>query len=227
MNVAIIAAAGSGTRMGGAPKQFRELAGIPIIIHTLRRFEQAASIGEIIVVVPANGRAQFINLAGQHKLGKLSRIVSGGASRAESVWRGLEAVRPATAEVVAVHDGARPFVTAAEIDKTVHAAQESGAAILSTPAVDTIKEVETGIVVRTLERACVRHALTPQCFHYSLLRRAYEQSLQENMDATDDSAIVERLGVKISVVDGDSRNIKITQPLDLMLAEILLREFEE
>ena len=228
MNVAIIAGAGQGTRFGGKrAKQFRELAGIPIIIHTLKRFEQSASIGEIIVVVPAGDVPGFLQLAGKFKLGKLARVVAGGATRMESVFRGLQAVRAATAEIIAVHDGVRPFVSTDEIDRTMQAAREVGAAILAAPASDTIKEVREGRVGRTLLRAETWHALTPQCFRYDILRRAYERALAETVvEATDDSQLVERLGLPVAVVEGDPRNIKITRPEDIALAEILLREVE-
>ncbi|MGI8566182.1 MAG: 2-C-methyl-D-erythritol 4-phosphate cytidylyltransferase [Pyrinomonadaceae bacterium] len=224
MNVAIIAAAGRGARMGGEQaKQFRELSGIPTIIHTLRRFERCTTIGEMIVVVPAGEVGDFLALANRYALTKLARVVQGGETRRETVWRGLQSVRAATAEIVAVHDGVRPFVTPEEIDTTVRAAQLSGAAILAVPAIDTIKEVRAGKVTRTPERASLWHAQTPQCFRYDLLKRAYEQANTENLDATDDSALVERLGAPVTVIEGDARNIKITRPEDLALAEILLK----
>jgi 2-C-methyl-D-erythritol 4-phosphate cytidylyltransferase len=227
MNVAIIAAAGQGTRIGGKrAKQFLELAGTPIIIHTLRRFEQCAVIQETIVVLPAQDAAGFLALASRYGLRKLARVVQGGATRAESVWRGLQTVRPATAAIIAVHDGVRPFVTPEEIALTVGAAEESGAAILAAPAIDTIKEVKNNLVQRTLERASLRHALTPQCFRYALLRRAYEQAASLGADVTDDSALVERLGESVAIVEGHPRNIKITRPEDLALAEIILRDFD-
>ncbi|MBA2501319.1 MAG: 2-C-methyl-D-erythritol 4-phosphate cytidylyltransferase [Pyrinomonadaceae bacterium] len=227
MNVAIIVAAGTGSRMGdGERKQFRLLAGKPLVVHTLKRFEECHTIGEMIAVVPAGDVAQCLRLASEHNLGKLTRVVPGGNSRAESVLRGLQAVRAATAEIIAVHDGARPFVSPDEIDRTVRAAQgECGAAILVRSAVDTIKEIEASYVKRTLPRASLRHALTPQCFRYDLLRRAYQQAAPD--EATDDSQLVEALGVKVSVVEGDRRNIKITTPEDWKLAEILVREFGE
>ncbi|MBA3804672.1 MAG: 2-C-methyl-D-erythritol 4-phosphate cytidylyltransferase [Acidobacteria bacterium] len=230
MNVAIIAAAGQGKRLGGKrAKQFLELAGIPIIIHTLKRFEQCAAIQEIFVVLPgADNTASFLTLAAKYGLQrKLTRVVTGGATRAESVWRGLQAIRPATVEIVAVHDGVRPFVTPEEISRTVEAARVGGAAILTAPATDTIKEVENGQVRRTLMRAQLRHALTPQCFRYALLRRAYEEAGDLGADITDDSALVERLGAPITVVEGDARNIKITRRSDIALAEIILKEFED
>ena len=224
MNVAIIAAAGQGTRLqSGRAKQFLELCGVPIIIHTLRRFEQCAAIAEIIVVLPAPEVAGFLALAAPYELRKLVRVVAGGETRAESVWRGVQAIRAATAEIVAVHDGVRPFVTPDEIASTIAAARASGAAILAAPVIDTIKEILDGRVERTLARRSLRRALTPQCFRYALLRAAYEQAVTLDADVTDDSALVERLGAEITVIDGDARNIKITRPEDLALAEIILR----
>ena len=224
MNVGIIVAAGRGTRMGGhEAKQFRPLAGVPVVIHTLRRFEQSELIGETVAVVPAADADRFLALAAEHKLAKLSRVVPGGATRTESVWRGLQAVRAAGSDVVAVHDGVRPFVAPEEIDETVRAASEYGAAVLAAPVVDTIKEERGGLVARTLPREGLRRALTPQCFRYELLRRAYEAALREQFDATDDSALVERLGAPVRLVEGHPRNIKLTRPEDFALAEIMLK----
>jgi 2-C-methyl-D-erythritol 4-phosphate cytidylyltransferase len=224
MNVAIIAAAGTGSRMAGdRPKQFLQLAGVPIIFHTLKPFEQCDSIQEIIVVLPAAESADFLALVQKYGVKKLSRVVAGGTTRAESVWRGLLAIRAATAEIVAVHDGVRPFVTTEEIDRTVTAARSHGAAILVAPAIDTIKEVNGGEVVKTLERRQLCHALTPQCFRYELLRRAYERADVQDPAITDDSSLVEQLGEPVTIVEGNSRNIKITTQRDLLIAEAFLK----
>jgi 2-C-methyl-D-erythritol 4-phosphate cytidylyltransferase len=171
MNIAIIAAAGAGTRMASnRPKQFLLLAGTPVIFHTLKPFEECEQIDEVIVVLPAEESAGFLSLAGKYKLRKVARVVPGGATRAESVKRGLMAVRSATAEIVAVHDGVRPFVTVDEIDRAITAARADGAAILVAPVTDTIKQVSDAAVVKTLDRGVLRRALTPQCFQYELLR---------------------------------------------------------
>ena len=224
MNVAIIAAAGQGTRMGGGrAKQFLELAGTPIIIHTLRAFEQCDVIQEIIVALPPQDSAAFLSLADQYSVRKLARVVPGGATRAESVQRGLQAIRAATAEIVAVHDAVRPFVTPEEIARTVAAADRHEAAILVAPVTDTIKQIERDGIVRTLDRSELRRALTPQCFRYSLLCRAYEGADVHDLALTDESALVERLGVRAAIVEGSERNIKITQPSDLAIGEALLR----
>lgn len=225
MNIAIIVAAGRGTRAGGeGPKQFRSLAGVPLLIHTLKRFEESTSIDEIVVVAPVEETTACLR-ASAPELKKITRVVAGGATRTGSVWNGLETLNAATTEIVAVHDGVRPFVTPAEIDRTVRAAAgESGAAVLCAPVVDTIKVVEDERIARTLPRESLRRALTPQCFRYELLRRAYEHARAQHIEATDDSALVELLGATIAVVEGDSRNIKITRPEDFALAEILLKE---
>jgi 2-C-methyl-D-erythritol 4-phosphate cytidylyltransferase len=226
MNIAIIAAAGSGARMASErPKQFLQLAGIPIIIHTLKAFEQCDSIHEIIVVLPADASGEFLDAASKYGLRKVAKVVPGGATRAESVKRGLLAIRAATAEIVAVHDGVRPLVTSEDISRTVQAAAQHEAAILVSRATDTIKQVHNDSVVQTLERSELRHALTPQCFRYELLRRAYERVDVADPSLTDDSLLVEQLGVKVAIVEGSSRNIKITTAEDLLIGEVLLKEW--
>ena len=224
MNIAIIAAAGVGTRMASdRPKQFLLLAGTPIIFHTLKPFEQCESIHEVIVVLPAEESAGFLSLVGKFGLRKVSRVVPGGVTRADSVKRGLMAIRSATAEIVAVHDGVRPFVTVDEIDSTVAVAQSDGAAILVAPVTDTVKQVKNQTIVKTLDRGELRRALTPQCFQYELLRQAYQQADVNDPSLTDESALVEQLGHRVSVVEGSARNIKITTAEDLFIAEAFLK----
>lgn len=224
MNVAIVVAAGHGARMGGErAKQFLELGGVPILIHAIKAFEESEAIQEIIAVVPSTQSANFVALANQYGLRKLSKVIPGGITRSESVFNGLQAVREATAEIVAVHDGVRPFVTADEINRTVAAAREHEAAILVAPVTDTIKQIDGDHIVATLNRGSLRRALTPQCFRYSLLRRAYESVDVHDPDLTDESMLVERLGVKVMTVEGSPRNIKITTPEDLMAAEAMLK----
>jgi len=224
MNIAIIAAAGAGTRMASdRPKQFLLLAGKPVIFHTLKVFEECDSIDEVILVLPAAESAGFLSLAGKSSFRKLARVVPGGTTRADSVKRGLMAIRSATAEIVAVHDGVRPFVTVDEINSTVAAAGVDGAAILVAPVTDTIKEISGSSVLRTLDRGGLRRALTPQCFRYELLREAYEHADVNDPSLTDESALVEQLGRPVSIVEGSARNIKITTAEDLMIAEALLK----
>jgi len=224
MNTAIIAAAGIGSRMASdRPKQFLQLAGTPIIFHTLAPFEQCDRIQEVIVVLPPDETAAFLTLAGKHGLRKLSRVVPGGMTRADSVKRGLMAIRPATANIVAVHDGVRPFVTVEEIESVVAAAESDGAAILVAPVTDTIKHVKDNAVIKTLDRLELRRALTPQCFRYELLRKAYEHADVADPTLTDESALAEKIGVPVTAIEGSSRNIKITTPQDLLIAETFLK----
>ena len=225
MNVALVVAAGKGTRLGGdRPKQFLELGGVPIIIHTLRQFECSKQVDEVIAVLPADETAGFESLARKFELTKARRAITGGASRAQSVRNGLNAI--AEAEIVAVHDGVRPFVTPEEIDSVVAAARENGAAILTAAIADTIKRVEGDRIAETVPRGSLRRALTPQAFRFEILKEAYEQ-LDElesaGIDVTDESFLVERLGVEVIAVEGSARNIKITSIEDLKQAEALLR----
>lgn len=224
MNVAIVVAGGKGVRFGGdRPKQFLELRGTPIIIHTLRQFERCREIEKLIVVLPAEETAGFVSLAAEFDLKKISRVVAGGETRARSVRNGLESIDDA--EVVAVHDVVRPLVMPDEIDRVVRAAQTSGAAILVSPIEDTIKQVEDDRITGTVSRASLRRALTPQCFRLEILRRAYEQLADlesAGIEITDDSFLVERLGVDVTTIEGSPRNIKITREEDLKFAEALL-----
>ncbi len=225
MNVAIVVAGGQGTRFGGdRPKQFLQLNGVPVIVHTLRRFEESSQIDEVVVVLPAAEVVSFQSLIEQFGLKKISRVVAGGDTRARSVKHGLAAIRDA--EIVAVHDAVRPLVTAEEIDRVVMVAAETGAAVLVAPVCETIKEVEGDQLIRTVARAKLRRALTPQSFHLQILKQAY-QDLSEielaGIDVTDDSFLVERLGVAITVVEGHTSNIKITNQEDLTMAEAILK----
>ena len=223
MNTAIIAAAGKGNRMAtDRPKQFLEVLGIPIIFHTLKRFEQCDSIDELVVVLPAEESAGFLSLAGKYGLRKLARVVPGGNTRTESVKRGFMSIRAATAHIVAVHDAVRPLVTVEEIEKTIAAADLIGAAILTNRVTDTIKRVAGNSVVETIDRDTLRRAVTPQCFHYGLLRRAFDEADATDVALTDESSLVERLGHPVSFVEGSPLNIKITTPHDLLVAEAYL-----
>jgi len=223
VNTAIIVAAGSGRRFNAEkPKQFFELAGKPVVVHTLLAFENCASIDEIVVVVPQFETNDFTQTKEQITFEKLKAIVAGGNTRAISVLKGLKAVSPDT-EIVAVHDGARPLVTPEEITRTIEKARETGAAILVAPVTDTIKEINGDKIIGTIERTRLRRALTPQCFRIEILRRAFEEFTNLNEFATDESFLVEKLSVAVSIVEGSPRNIKITVPDDLILAEALLK----
>lgn len=223
MNIAIIVAAGSGKRFGSeTPKQFLDINGKPLLFHTLEKFENCAAIDQYIVVLPSE---EFINYF--HKISentnfpKLKTLVTGGDTRAESVWNGLQKIDETTCEIVAVHDGVRPFVTSEEISKTIEKANGFGAACLVAPVTDTIKRVENGKIAETINRNTLKLALTPQAFRFEIIKRAYENAdLTES--ATDDCFLVEKAGYEISFIEGSARNIKITHAEDLALAKFLL-----
>jgi len=215
---AIIVAAGAGSRFkSDTPKQFLEINGKPVIVHTLERFQAAPSIDSIVLVL-SEGQA---NAFDAEAVSKLEKVVAGGETRAHSVLNGLNAVNADT-EIVAVHDGARPLVNVEEIEATIAKAKETGAACLTAPVTDTIKSVRGGEIAATLDREKLRRALTPQAFKIEVLRSAFE-GVDLNDSVTDECYLVEKLGHPIAIVEGSSRNIKITHPEDLILAEALLK----
>lgn len=228
MNVAIIPAAGSGARFGGeVPKQFLEVAGAPVLIHTLRRFEGCAAIGAMIVALAEEMIDPFRARLDQAGLVKPVCLVAGGRERSDSIRAALLRARDLAPEIIAVHDAVRPFVTAAQIAAVIDRAREVGAAILALAATDTIKEVTDGLICRTLDRRRIYRAQTPQAFHYDLLWRANEAARLAQLPAaqlTDDSLLVERLGAPVAIVEGSPNNIKITTPEDLLLAVSLFQQ---
>lgn len=227
MNIALIPAAGSGSRIGGSrAKQFLELAGVPIIIHTLRRFEECELIHQIVVILPAENVSGFLDIASKYGLRKIVRVVAGGNERQESVAKGLQSINSPKAEIVIVHDGVRPFVTVAQIIESIEKAKEFGAAIVALPVTDTVKQVADGMIERTLDRRQIYLAQTPQAFKIDLLREAHRKAADANLLATDEAALVERLGAQVAIVEGSAQNIKITRRSDLALAEMILKEIE-
>ena len=214
---AIIVAAGTGSRFGSeTPKQFLEINGKPVIAHTLERFQAAPSVDSIVVVLGRDSVGAFDVSA----YSKVTKIVAGGSSRADSVLNGIKALEDEIG-IVAVHDGARPLVSVNEIEATVAKAKETGAACLVAPVTDTIKSIRGGEIAATLDREQLRRALTPQAFKIEVLKAAFENADLEA--ATDECYLVEKLGHPIAIVEGSPRNIKITHPEDLTLAEVLLR----
>ncbi|MEQ1921668.1 MAG: 2-C-methyl-D-erythritol 4-phosphate cytidylyltransferase [Pyrinomonadaceae bacterium] len=224
MNTAIIVAAGTGSRFSSdQPKQFTHILGKPLLIHTLERFEDCPAVDEIVLVLSDAGREEFQISNFESEISKIRSIVTGGSTRAESVKNGLDAIDAATANVVAIHDGARPLVAIDEITQTIQKADETGAACLVAEVTDTIKEISEGKIAVTIDRSKLRRALTPQAFRYDILKRAFANAdLGDNV--TDECYLVEKLGVEIAVIEGSSRNIKITRPGDIRLAEIFLSE---
>ena len=216
---AIIVAAGSGSRFkSDTPKQFLEINGKPIIVHTLERFERAPSIDSIVLVLPVDQ----VERVDSKIVSKLEYVVAGGETRSHSVLNGLNAIDRKT-EIVAVHDGARPLVTIGEIERIVSKAKETGAACLVGPVTDTIKSISVGEIVATLDRTKLRRAVTPQAFKLDVLKKAFDEvDLDESI--TDESYLVEKLGYPISIVEGSAYNIKITHQEDLVFAREILKE---
>jgi 2-C-methyl-D-erythritol 4-phosphate cytidylyltransferase len=222
---AIVVGAGAGSRFDHElPKQFVKLGQKPVIVHSLEKFDGNKNIQEIIAVVPKKFREYFEEkIQQQYKLRKLRKVISGGKSRQESVQNGLEAI-DRKAKYVLVHDAVRPLVTEQEIEKLIKAVQKYAAAILAVPVKDTLKEIRGGQITRTYPRERFWLAQTPQAFEVRLLKRAYLRAHKDSFAGTDCSSLVERLGVEVRIVPGNSRNIKITQKDDLLLAEKLLKK---
>ena len=232
--VAIIPAAGLGTRMGKpspessgtSRKQFMLLEGAPILIHTIRKFVAAAPVSEILVAVRQEDMAPFGEQLDSESYSKPVQLVEGGRNRQESVGNGL-AQAPQDADLIAVHDAVRPFVTVEQIEQAVERAAETGAAILGIPPVDTIKQVDRTVVQSTLLRERIVLAQTPQVFRLALLRTAFEQAQSDGFIGTDEASLVEHLGEPVHVILGSDRNIKITRPSDMALANLFYREEQQ
>jgi 2-C-methyl-D-erythritol 4-phosphate cytidylyltransferase len=221
---AIIVAAGKGTRMGAnVDKLWLHVAGRPVIAHTWARFNDAACIQEIIVVVRDGMQEHFSELAARFSFKKSSRLVVGGIERQDSVWNGLSALSPST-EIVAIQDAARPCTTAELIAATVQAARETGAAVAAQPVTDTIKETKDGqTIASTLDRSKLWSVQTPQTFRVEVIRRAITAARAQNLNLTDDTAACELIGQPVKLVKGASPNPKVTVPADLPFIESLLR----
>jgi len=222
---AVIVAAGAGKRMGGSlAKPLIALAGRPLILHTLDRFARS-QVRKVILVVPEEKRTDFERLlAGECNRSRLECVVeSGGPRRQDSVRRGLNRLDE-DCEVVVIHDGARPLVSPALIDRCVELASEEGAAVVGVPVKDTIKVVSAS---RRVESTPPRDSLweiqTPQAFRVETIREAHRRAEQDGVEATDDAMLAERLGKSVALIEGERSNLKITTPEDLVLAEALLR----
>ena len=223
MNVAILVAAGRGARMG-RDKLFLEVAGKPVVAHTWARFDEARCIDQIVVVVRAGMEKKFAALAKKYKFRKKFQIVTGGAERQDSVWAGLEAAPP-KAQIVAVHDAARPCVNNDLIAATVKYAEETGAAVAAHPVTDTIKESADGrLIQRTLDRSQLWAMETPQTFRFDVIRRAIAAARAKKMLFTDDTASCELIGQPVRLVSSIAPNPKVTVPGDLPIVETLLSD---
>lgn len=228
--VAIIPAAGIGVRMGGGtPKQFLSLEGIPVFIHTLRKFCAYDPLQEIYLGLRPEDMDRAEMEISRESLPKPVRLVPGGGTRQETVAACL-AETPADTEVVLVHDAVRPFVDLEMIQRVVDAARKNGAVILGIPSVDTVKQVERQLILGTIPRERIVLAQTPQAFRYKIIREAFDRAAADGVQGTDESSLVERMGTPVTVIMGSDRNIKITKPSDLPLARLYIaqeRELEE
>jgi 2-C-methyl-D-erythritol 4-phosphate cytidylyltransferase len=221
---AIIAAAGFGRRMkSDRPKQLLALKGTPIIIHTIRKFDVSPIIDYIIVTATRESVEEVRDLVKSAGFKKSVTVVEGGERRQDSVLAGLQHLQRGT-DIVAVHDGVRPFVPPEDIEKVVREAERTGAAILGVPIVDTVKQVEKDVVQSTLTREHLVLAQTPQVFRIEVLKEAFDHARKDEYYGTDESSLVERLGHPVAIVRGSERNIKITRPGDLTLARAFLDE---
>ena len=220
---AVIVAAGSASRMGGIDKVMAPLDEEPMILRTVRAFQNCDAIREIVVVTREDLLTAIMGLC--KNMDKVKAVVAGGKDRPESVRLGLNALSDKV-KLAAIQDGARPLVTNAVIDRTVRAANTYGAAAPGIPVKDTIKTVRGGLVSDTPDRSTLQAIQTPQVFDYDLLRGALKKAWEEDAPITDDCSAVERLGFKVKIVEGDERNIKITTPLDLKIARLFLEEMQ-
>jgi 2-C-methyl-D-erythritol 4-phosphate cytidylyltransferase len=242
--IVIIPAAGLGTRMAPVPggakrdqkktppsKQFTELGGTPILIHTLRKFASVDAVSEIWVALREGEIEPFrarLKSEAKDVLKKKVELVVGGEHRQESVANALNKISAAPDDVVLVHDAVRPFVTAEIIGQVTDAAKKYGAAIAGLPAVDTVKQVERtaegALVKATIPRAGVVMAQTPQGFRYGVIKKVFDEALADGFTGTDEASLAERAGQAVAVVMGSARNLKITTPSDMELAEFYLRK---
>ena len=224
---ALVAAAGSSTRMGGINKLLQPLDGVPVLVRTLTALQRAGRIDEIVVAAREEDVVEISRLCRTYGITKCAKVVRGGESRTHSVLLAALEARP-DAELLAVQDGARPLVTPELIDAVAEAAARTAAAAPAVPVKDTVKVVRAdGTVDRTLDRDALRAVQTPQIFEASILKAALQSALEAGAAVTDDCSAVERLGKRVYLVEGDEENLKITTPVDLLLAEAILKDREE
>ena len=218
---AVIVAAGTASRMGGIDKVMVPLGGEPMILRTVRGFQNCDAIREIVIVTREDLIDPVRSLC--DAFGKVTCVVAGGSSRQDSVAAGLNALS-SKIQLAAVHDAARPLITWEVIDRTVRAANTYGAAAPAIPVKDTIKVDNGGVVVATPDRSKLRAVQTPQVFDVDLLRGALKKAADDGAAVTDDCSAVERLGMTVKLVEGDEHNLKVTTPMDLKIAQMLLEE---
>lgn len=219
----VVVAAGTASRMQGIDKVLAPLGGIPILVRTLQVFQAHPDVVEIVVVTREDLLVEISNLCKEYSLDKVCKIVVGGAERTLSVRAGLRQVNR-EAQLIAIHDGARPFLTHSVLDEVLHQAASSGAAAPAVPVNDTIKRAQDGIVQETVDRSALWAIQTPQVFQADLIRAAVEKAAADGAPITDDCSAVERLGMQVVLTTGDRQNIKVTTPFDLVLGEAILAQ---
>lgn len=221
--VAVVPAAGSGSRLGGpSPKQFLRLGGLPVLVRTLRVLGGSRVLGGIVVVVPPALVESTRRLLARHRVPRVLAVVAGGSERQESVWLGLQAV-PTAVDLVVVHDGVRPFITGALVRDVVAAAARVGAASCGLPVRETVKRAREGLVAATVDREGLWLVQTPQAFRRALLWEAHEKARRDGFSGTDDAVLVERMGAPVTMVPGLVENLKITTREDWVRARALVR----
>ncbi len=218
---AVIVAAGSARRMEGIDKILTPLGELPVLVHTLYAFQDCDCFDEIIVVTREDLIVEISRLCKEYGLDKVRKVIVGGKERTHSVRNGLREVRP-DAQLIAIHDGARPLVTQDILEKTVLRASTAGAAAPVIPVTDTVKRVEQDLILDTVDRTSLFAIQTPQVFEAGLIKAAVEKTIADGEVLTDDCACVERLGMKVAVTQGSKENIKITTPFDLLLGTAIL-----
>ncbi len=220
----IIPAGGTGSRFGNSlPKQFHEINGIPLIIHTLRKFEYSGCIDSIVISINNDWREYMLELAHRFGLSKVKEITAGGSTRQQSVANALMSGLILTSDIILVHDAARPLVSMELIESVIDNAKETGAAIPALPPVETIKEVNSGgFVVNTLDRTKLCSIQTPQGFRTEILTESYAKAISAGYEGTDDASVVEFAGFEVKVVEGERKNIKITTLDDINISDYTL-----
>jgi 2-C-methyl-D-erythritol 4-phosphate cytidylyltransferase len=247
MTTVIIVAAGKGTRMGARslPKQFLTIEGVPILGHTLKRFDSFDAINQIVLVTRHENRVACQHIIEECGIQKITAIIEGGKERQDSVFKGLQHVTPQT-EIVLIHDAVRMFITRELVEHSIRDARQYGASILAVPVKDTIKQAgpvptrpiqetqgapeiqEAFMVTKTLDRETLWQVQTPQTFQYHLIREIYQKAQSAGIYGTDDAMLAEYFGYPVKIVPGSYRNIKITTPDDLLIARAFLaRESRE
>lgn len=222
---AIVPAAGLGKRFGsGTNKPFYPLLDKPLIVWTLELFELIEEIEEVIPVLKESDMAAGVGIFEKYNLSKIKRVAPGGDERQDSVYNGLRLLKKDYAGLVIIHDGARPLIDRATVMATINNISGFDGVVVGVPVKDTIKEAEKNIVKRTLKRETLWAIQTPQVFRYDSIMNAYDKAIAENYYATDDSALIERMGGTVNIVMGSYENIKITTPEDIRIAEFLLRQ---